>query len=331
MILNGTEKSALLLMTIGAKQAGEILKNLTPVEVQELIISMINIKSVSNKKLQEILAECYNLAIKNNTFNYNNSDEYICKILTEALGEKAGTSLLKEVLEARNAKISIKTLNNMDAKTIAFLLKNEHPQIITTILVFLNQHQSAKILSFFNNEKRAEIILRITEFHGIKDDLLIQINKVMKNLIDNKKLILSEKGGVKTAVKILNQMEIKKEKETIKIISKLNEKLAKSIINEMFLFENIVDLDDKYIKIVIQNLEKEKLYIALKNTTLAIKEKFFKNMSDIESRQLSQKLDKKSYISSVSIKNEQKLILIMIHNILKNGDLLLENLREYYV
>lgn len=331
MILNGTEKSALLLMTIGAKQAGEILKNLTPVEVQELIISMINIKSVSNKKLQEILAECYNLAIKNHTVNYNNSDEYICKILTEALGEKAGNSLLQEVLEVRNAKISIKTLNDMDAKTIAFLLKNEHPQIITTILVFLNQNQSAQILSFFNNEKRAEIILRITEFHGIKDDLLIQINKVMKKLIDNKKLILSEKGGVKTAVKILNQMEIKKEKETIKIISKLNEKLAQSIINEMFLFENIVDLDDKYIKIVIKNLEKEKLYIALKNTTLAVKEKFFKNMSDIESRKISQKLDKKSYISDISIKNEQKLILIMIHNILKNGDLLLENLREYYV
>ncbi|QIE01830.1 flagellar motor switch protein FliG [Buchnera aphidicola] len=331
MSLNGIEKSALLLMTIGAEQAGEILKNLTPYEVQELIASMINIQSVSNKKLQEVLLECYNLAIKNNIFNYNNSDEYLLKMLTEALGDKAGNSILQEALEIRNAKISIKALNYISAQKIACLLKDEHPQVITTILVFLHQKQSAQILTFFNQEKRAEIILRITEFHGVEEGILIELNKVIKNLINNKKIVLSERGGVKTAVKILNSMDIKKEKETIQIIKTFNKTLAKSIIDEMFLFENIVDLDDKYIKIIIQNLEREKLYIALINTTVAVREKFFKNMSDKESKSISNRLNEKSYISSVSIKNEQKLILIMIHNILKNGDLSLENLREYYV
>ncbi|QCI23641.1 flagellar motor switch protein FliG [Buchnera aphidicola (Macrosiphoniella sanborni)] len=331
MILNGTEKSALLLMAIGAEQAGEVLKNLTPFEIQELITSMVNIKRISTKKLHEILLECYDIAIKNNTFNDNNSDEYLLKMLTEALGEKKGSALLQEALEVRNAKISIQALNYMDPKKIAFLLKNEHLQIITTILVFLNNNQSAQILSFFNNEKRAEIILRITEFHGIEENILIELNKVIKNLLSNKKLILSEKGGVKTAAKILNSMQIKEEKDILKKLSIFSKKIAKSIINEIFLFENIVDIDDKYIKIVISNLEKEKLCIALRNTTQAIKEKFFKNMPEQESKNLALKLDESSYISDVSIQNEQKLILIMIQNIIKNGDISLENLREYYV
>lgn len=331
MILNGTEKSALLLMAIGAEQAGEVLKNLTPFEVKELITSMVNIKRISTKKLHEILLECYDIAIKNNTFNNNNSDEYLFKMLTEALGEKTGNAILQEALEVRNAKISIQALNYMDPKQIARLLKNEHLQIVTTILVFLNHHQSAQIISFFDNEKRAEIILKITEFHGIEESILIELNKVIKNLLNNKQLILSDKGGIKTAVKILNSMKINEEKEIIKQISIFSKKVAKSIVNEIFLFENIVDVDDKYIKILIENLEKEKLYIALINTSSAIKEKFFKNMSEKESKILALKLDKKSDISNNAIKNEQKLILIMIQNILKNGDISLENLRDYYV
>lgn len=88
MILNGTEKSALLLMSIGSDQAGEILKNLTPFEVQELITTMLNMKRVSTKKLNETLHECYDLAVKNNAFNCNNSDNYLMDMLTKALGEK---------------------------------------------------------------------------------------------------------------------------------------------------------------------------------------------------------------------------------------------------
>ncbi|QCI17489.1 flagellar motor switch protein FliG [Buchnera aphidicola (Acyrthosiphon lactucae)] len=330
MILNGTEKSALLLITIGSDQAGEILKNLTPFEVQELITAMVNIKRVSHKKLHEILTECYDLAIKNNILNCNNSDKYLVNMLTKALGEKKGNSLLQEALEIRNAKICIEALNYMKAEQVAFLLDNEHPQIITTILVYLDKNQSAQVLSFLSDEKQSEIILRIIEFRGIEESSLVELNKVINNLLQNKKLILSEKGGIKTAAQILNSMKMKNEKKTIKKISIFNQKLADRIVEEMFLFDNLVDIDDKHIKVLIKNIEKEKLYIALQNTNSSIREKFFKNMSQTESNELSLSLQKKSYISKNSIKNEQKLILIMIKSIIENGKISLKTLREYY-
>lgn len=330
MILNGIEKSALLLMAIGTDQAGAILKHLTPFEVQELITAMVNIKRVSSQKLNATLLECYNIAIKNNSFNCNNSDDYLINMLTKALGEKKGNVLLKEALEIRNAKICIEALNYMKAKQVASLLDNEHPQIVATILIYLDKNQSAQVLSFLSDKKRAEIILRIVDFRGIEESSLIELNKVISNLLKNKKLILSEKGGIKTAAQILNSMKIKHEKEIIKKISIFDKKLADEIIQEMFLFENLVDLDDKYIKLVIENIEKEKLYIALQNTNLSVREKFFKNMSETESNELSLSLQRKSYVSSASIKNEQKLILIMIKNIIENRSISLKNLREYY-
>ncbi|QCI21966.1 flagellar motor switch protein FliG [Buchnera aphidicola] len=331
MILNGTEKSALLLMLIGSDQAGEVLKNLTPLEVQELVKSMVNIKNISTKKLNEILCECYDIAVQNNALNSNFNDKYISDMLLKALGEKKGNSLLQETLEIRNAKSSIRSLNDMKPEQLAFLLSNEHLQIITTILIYLNKNQSAQVLSFFNDKKRAEIISRITEFHGIEESCLLELNRVINNLIQNKKLIFTEKGGIKTAVNILSSMKKIDEKNTIKNIRLFNQNLASNILKEIFSFKNIVDLDDKYIQIVIQNIEREKLYVALQNTDSIIKEKFFKNMSNVESNQLSLRLEKKSYISNSSIQNEQKLILIMVRNIIDNGNISLKNLRDYYV
>ncbi|ANZ22319.1 flagellar motor switch protein FliG [Buchnera aphidicola (Diuraphis noxia)] len=330
MILNGIEKSALLLMSIGADQAGEVLKNLTPLEIQEILSSMVNIKRVSRKKRYEILRDCCDV-IKNDTFNLNFNDKYLGDMLFKALGEKKGNCLLQETLEIRDAKISIQLLNYMKPEQLAFLLNNEHLQVITTILIYLDKNQAAQVLSFFSNKKRAEIISKITEFCGIEESCLVELNRVINNLIKNKKLILSEEGGIKTAVNILNTMKLKDEKETIKQIKIMNENLAKSILKEIFLFKNVINLDDKYIKMVIKNIEKEKLYIALQNTDFSIKEKFFKNMSDLEANKLASSLEKKSYISDISIKNEQKLILVMIKNIIDNKNFSLKNLREYYV
>lgn len=335
MILNGIEKSALLLMSIGSDQAGEILKHLTPFEVQELISTMVNMGAISNEKLNETLHECYDLAIRNDTFHCHNSDSYLIDILTRVMGEKEGNTLLKKELDLYESKMCLKALNSMKSEKVAFLLNDEHPQIITIILMHLNKNQASQVLSCFSKKKRAEIILRITEFNGIEESSLIEFTKVINNLLKNKKLILSEHGGIKNAVKILNCMKIQHEKETIENIIRLDENAANKIIEEIFLFENIINIEDDYIKKLNESIEEEKLYIALQKSTSFVRKKFFKNMSEKKSVRLSKRLEKKSYISDVSIKNEQKLILIMIKSIINNENnnencISLENIGRCY-
>ncbi|AYN24434.1 flagellar motor switch protein FliG [Buchnera aphidicola] len=331
MTLNGTEKSALLLMSIGADQASEILKHLTPFEVQELVTSMVNINQFSNTILNTVLCECYDLFLKKNNLICNNDENYISDMLTKTLGEKQGHILLNEALEIRNIKMCIKSFNNMEPEKVVALLEKEHPQIFTTILVYLDKSQSAKILSALSEEKRTEIILRIAEFNGIEESNLIDLKKIINFLLKRKKLIFSEKGGIKTAAEILNFMKVEYEQDILKKIHLFDKKLTRKIIKEMFLFDNIVNMEDKHIKCLIKNLEKEKLFIALQGTNLIVRNKFFKNMNVEKAKKLSLYLEKKSYVSDVAIKNEQKLILMMLKNILDNGIFSLKKLGKYYV
>ncbi|CAL4318692.1 Flagellar motor switch protein FliG [Buchnera aphidicola (Protaphis terricola)] len=330
MTVNGIEKSALLLMSIGADQASEVLKYLTPFEVQELVTSMVNINQCSNTKLNEILTECYNLFIKNNNLVYNNNDEYISDMLTKALGNK-GNYFLNNALEIRNIKISIASLNSMSPQKLAYLLKKEHLQIITTILIYLSKSQAARVLSFFNKEQRTKIIIKMSEFNGLDEEKIIELKNIINNLIQKKNFIFLNKGGIKTVTKILNSMNIEKEKDLLKNISFFNKELSNKIIEEIFLFENILNVDDNVIKYLMNYLEEEKLYIALKNTNKFIRKKFFDNMDQEKSKKILYYLNKKDYISNIAIKNEQKLILMMIKNILDYGMFSIENLGKYYV
>ncbi|QIQ41130.1 MAG: flagellar motor switch protein FliG [Buchnera aphidicola (Aphis urticata)] len=331
MTVNGTEKSALLLMSIGSDQASEVLKYLTPFEIQELVSSMVNINQFSNITLNKVLSECYDLFMKNNTLVYNNNDEYISDMLIKAIGDKKGNVLLNDALEARNIKMSIESLNLIAPAKLADLLKEQHPQIITTILVYLDHNQSAQVLSYFKEEKCIEIIIKISEFNGLEESKFIELKNIINDFLKKKKFTFLDKGGIKTVANILSSMEIENEKNLLTKITSSNKELSSKILQELYSFENIVNINDDVIKCLIKHLEEEKLYIALQGTNEIIKNKFFNNMSEEKSKKLSLYLKKKSYASNIAIKNEQKLILMMIKNILDYGIFSIENLGKYYV
>lgn len=331
MNLNGVKKSAILLMSIGVDQASEILKHLTPFEVQELVISMLDCNQVPDSILNIVLSECHHLFIKNNSVISNNSTDYINDVLTKCLGNQKGNELLNKVLEFQKIKNCIKTLNSMPSEKVAHLLDQQHPQVITSIVVNLEKKHAAKIISHFNEEKCSEIILRMVDFNGIKESNLSDLNNIIDNFLQEKNNLFSDKGGIKCVAKILHSMKIEYEKNILKKISLHNKNISCQIIKEMFLFKNIIHLDDTVISCLIENLDQEKLYIALQGTDLMIREKFFKNMNQERAKELSIHLEKKSYISKKAVQNEQKLVLMMAKNIIDNGVFALESLGKYYV
>lgn len=331
MNLNGIEKSALLLMSIGADQASEVLKHLTPFEVQELVTSMVNINQFSNTTLNAVLQECYSIFLqKNNLLTYSDKN-YISDVLNKTLGEKKGGVLFNEILEICTIKNSIKKFNSMEPEKLVNLLEKEHPQILTTILIYLKKSQSAKVISLLNQEKRAEIVLRIIKFNGIEESNLTDLKKIIDNLLKRKNLISLEEGGIKTAAEILNFLKIEHEKDILKKINMSDKKLSQKLTKEIFSFDHVIKTDDKYIQCLINNVEKEKLYIALHGASSLVRKKFFKNMDKEEAKKLSVDLEKKSYVSSMAIKNEQKLILMILKNILNHGFFEEKSLGKYYV
>ncbi|EFA4114469.1 flagellar motor switch protein FliG, partial [Escherichia coli] len=261
--LTGTDKSVILLMTIGEDRAAEVFKHLSQREVQTLSAAMANVTQISNKQLTDVLAEFEQEAEQFAALNINAND-YLRSVLVKALGEERAASLLEDILETRDTASGIETLNFMEPQSAADLIRDEHPQIIATILVHLKRAQAADILALFDERLRHDVMLRIATFGGVQPAALAELTEVLNGLLDGQNLKRSKMGGVRTAAEIINLMKTQQEEAVITAVREFDGELAQKIIDEMFLFENLVDVDDRSIQRLLQEVDSESLLIALK-------------------------------------------------------------------
>ena len=196
--LTGTDKSVILLMTIGEDRAAEVFKHLSQREVQTLSAAMANVTQISNKQLTDVLAEFEQEAEQFAALNINAND-YLRSVLVKALGEERAASLLEDILETRDTASGIETLNFMEPQSAADLIRDEHPQIIATILVHLKRAQAADILALFDERLRHDVMLRIATFGGVQPAALAELTEVLNGLLDGQNKPLLPPGVNSTA------------------------------------------------------------------------------------------------------------------------------------
>ena len=235
MSLTGTDKSAILLMTLGEDRAAEVFKHLSSREVQLLSGTMAGMSQVSHKQLGEVLTEFEDDAEQYAALSVNASD-YLRSVLVKALGEERAASLLEDILESRETTTGMETLNFMEPQSAADLIRDEHPQIIATILVHLKRGQAADILALFDERLRNDVMLRIATFGGVQPAALAELTEVLNNLLDGQNLKRSKMGGVRTAAEIINLMKTQQEEAVIDAMREYDGELAQKIFDEMFLF-----------------------------------------------------------------------------------------------
>ncbi|CTU12148.1 flagellar motor switch protein FliG [Escherichia coli] len=299
--LTGTDKSVILLMTIGEDRAAEVFKHLSQREVQTLSAAMANVTQISNKQLTDVLAEFEQEAEQFAALNINAND-YLRSVLVKALGEERAASLLEDILETRDTASGIETLNFMEPQSAADLIRDEHPQIIATILVHLKRAQAADILALFDERLRHDVMLRIATF-----------------------------GGVRTAAEIINLMKTQQEEAVITAVREFDGELAQKIIDEMFLFENLVDVDDRSIQRLLQEVDSESLLIALKGAEQPLREKFLRNMSQRAADILRDDLVNRGPVRMSQVENEQKAILLIVRRLAETGEMVIGSGEDTYV
>ncbi|EFE3180002.1 flagellar motor switch protein FliG [Escherichia coli] len=301
--LTGTDKSVILLMTIGEDRAAEVFKHLSQREVQTLSAAMANVTQISNKQLTDVLAEFEQEAEQFAALNINAND-YLRSVLVKALGEERAASLLEDILETRDTASGIETLNFMEPQSAADLIRDEHPQIIATILVHLKRAQAADILALFDERLRHDVMLRIATFGGVQPAALAELTEVLNGLLDGQNLKRSKMGGVRTAAEI---------------------------IDEMFLFENLVDVDDRSIQRLLQEVDSESLLIALKGAEQPLREKFLRNMSQRAADILRDDLANRGPVRLSQVENEQKAILLIVRRLAETGEMVIGSGEDTYV
>ena len=287
--MNAAEKSAIVMLTLGDVLAAEVFKHLNAHEVKTISSSMVNMAGFTHDQMASVLRD-----FKNDSSEYAalslNTNEYLRSVLVKALGEERASTLLEDLLDTHQGGNGIETLNFMDPLAVFDLIREEHPQIIATILVHLKRNQAADVLSKFDDRERNDIMLRIATFGGVQPAALQELTEVLNGLLHGQNLKRSKMGGVRPAAEILNLMKSQQEEAAIEAVRDFDSELAQKIIDEMFLFENLVDVEDRSIQRLLQEVESETLIIALKGADEALRAKFFRNMSRRQSDLMTEAL-----------------------------------------
>jgi flagellar motor switch protein FliG len=315
-----TDKAAILLMSLGESQSAEILKHMNPKEVQRLGVAMANLKNVSKNQVEEVVSEFSNAVSEQTGFGVGN-DEYIRSVLVGALGEDKASTVIDRILLGRNSK-GLEALKWMDPKQVAEIIRLEHPQIISIVLSYLEPDHAAEVLGNLPPRVQPDIIMRIANLDGVQPRALQELDDILeKQFSGNTGAKTSSVGGIKNAANILNFMETSTEASIMDQVTESDEDLAQNIQDLMFVFDNLVDVDDRGIQTLLREISTDSLILALKGADDGIKEKIFKNMSKRAAEMLRDDLEAKGPVRISEVETAQKEILGIARRLAEAGDI----------
>lgn len=330
--LSESQKAATVLMVLGEELAANVMQYLNPKEVQQISSAMMLLPQLSQEQLKDILNECQKTLEECAVLN-TDTNGYLRSILEKSIGTEKADRLLDELLEVDldEAKDGLEMLNFVDAARAVDLVKKEHPQIIATILVHLNRDLAAEILNLFDDELRNDVMLRIATFGGVEPSALQVLSASLSTLLHGQNIKLNNLGGIRTAAEIINLMKSQQEELVINSLRDYDSELAQKIIDEMFLFENLVEVDDRSIQRLLKEVDNETLIIALKGASVALRDKLLSNMSQRAASILREDLENRPPVRLSQVETEQKKILVIARKLAESGEMILSSGDDEYV
>ena len=328
--LDGAQKAAIFLMSIGEGPAAEIMKYLGPREVQKIGVAMTSLDVVSPNNVSTAIGEFIELVRSHTGIGIGN-EEYIRSVLTNALGEEKASSMIDRILLGGHTK-GLESLKWMDPRAIVELVRFEHPQIIAIVLSYLDSDQSAEVLSLLPENTRSDLLMRIATMDGIQPAAMKELNEMLElQLRGGAGGQQSSLGGIKCAAEILNFVDRSIEAKINEQITEADADLATKIQDLMFTFENIADIDDRGIQALLREVSTDNLVLAMKGCDDTIKDKIFKNMSSRAAEMLREDLESKGPVKLSEVEGAQKEILGIARRLADEGTISLGGSGEQMV
>ena len=320
--LTSTQKCAILMMLLGEEEASEILKNLGPKEVQQLGKEMYNVQGLDQDTVNRVLDE-FLAIIKTQTDLGMGSTNYIRNVMTKALGENKAQSVLGRITPTESDK-PIEILDWMDARSVAELISDEHPQIMALIISYLEAGVAADVLTLLPEETQSDIIHRIATLETVQPDALAELERVMQlKFKTNTSLRASSVGGIKDAASIMNFTKQNMEQRIMKTLGEKDRNLAKEIQESMFTFDTLILMDDRSMQTLLRNVDQEILIIALKGTEDELKDKIFSCMSQRASANISDEMEVLGPLRLTEVQEAQKAIINVARTMSDEGTIVL--------
>lgn len=319
--ISGVERAAIFLLTIGEEDASEVLKNMSPKEVQKIGEAMASVEGIDKDTVSNVLSSFVDKVDSHTSLGVGNED-YLRNVLNNALGEDNAGNILDRILLGRKSK-GIESLKWMEPRAIADIIRLEHPQIIAIVLSYLDPDQAAEILSAIPENMRVDAMMRIALLDGIQPSAMNELDEVLeKQFSGNADSIKSSGvGGLKTAANILNFMDTALEGEIIEGIRESDAEMGDGIQELMFVFDNLLDVDDRGIQSLLREISSENLILALKGADDELKDKILNNMSKRAAEMLRDDLESKGPVRLSDVEVAQKEILAIARRMSEAGEI----------
>lgn len=317
MSLSGYEKAAILLSFLGEDAASEILKNLDVSEIGKITSCMTRMSTVSKSTVDEVLKEATE-AITKGDVRIGGVD-FIKKALSKGLGDEDAS----KIIEMASKDGPLDALRWVDPRTLSAFLMTEHPQTIALVISLLEPVQGAEVLSSLPDSIKADVALRIATTERIPESAIEELKEVLKGQLEMGKGRGKKMGGIKTIAEVLNHCDKTTEQLVLEKIEEQNDVVAESIRQLMFVFDDLVNVDDRGIQMILKEISTEDLSLALKTASEALKEKIFRNMSQRAAQILKEEMQTKGPVRVSDVEKAQQNIVKIARRLETEGKIIL--------
>jgi len=319
--VNGAQRAAILLLTLGEQDAAEVLKHLSARDVQAVGTAMATLSNISRDQVEQVLNRL-NEDIGRQTALGVGTEEYIRKVLVSALGETKAGSLIDRILLGRSTK-GLESLKWMESRAIAEMIGMEHPQIIALVLAHLEPDQAAEVIGYLPQRVRSDAVMRIANLDGVQPQALNELDEIMERQFSgtSTKLKSATVGGLKAAAAILNAMESTREAELMGAIRNHDAGLSTKIEELMFVFDDLAEIDDRSMQTLLREVPSARLIVALKGSEPSVREKIFANMSKRAADMLRDDLEVKGPVKLSDVDAAQKEVLQIARKLADAGQI----------
>ena len=329
--MDGTQRAALLLLSLGEAEAAEVLKFMDAQEVQKLGSAMATLKGISKQEASAVLDGFITEFDGASTVGSVASHDYVRKVLTNAFNESKASALMNRMMAGEDAS-KIDALKWMTCPEIVDIVEGEHPQIVAIIVSFLEPELAADVMKEINEDLRADVVMRIANLTDVQQSALAEVEALIANKSESStKGSLKKVGGTKVAAAIVNAMGSEKADEILGQIKEKNEDLSTRIEEMMFIFESLLTVDDRGIQALLREISNELLVVALKGAAPELQDKILNNMSKRAAALLKDDMEAKGPTKLSEVEEAQKEILEAAKKLAESGDIDLGGGGEEYV
>ena len=327
--LTGIQKSALLFITLGPEASADILKRLPENEIQKITYEIANISTVTSEQRHSILQEFLEMN-KAKDYLLEGGLDYAKELLSKALGPQRAGEILNKVAEASQLNRPFAIARKADAQQILNIINYEHPQTIALILCYLQVEKAAQIISELPEEIQSEVALRIATMNTTSPDVIREIEKVLDDKLST--IVKTETtvlGGIDTLVGILNQVDRTTEKNITESLQEQDYELAEKIKSCMFVFEDIITLDDVAIQRILRDVETKELALALKGASEEVANVIYKNQSKRAAASLKEDIEYLGPVRLTDVEKAQQQIVAVIRRLEDAQEIIISRGGEY--